>query len=446
MKANIEDITGVKKKLIVEIDSEEVGQRVNDAYRSLSKRAKIPGFRSGKIPRSILKSYYGEQLLEDLARDLVTETLPSAVEETKTYPISVPAIEKEALKTGCDFKYTAVIEVKPQFELKDYTGLEIEKEIFEVTDEEVEQQLEEIRKGNGSLNSVEVERGLQENDYAVIDYEGFEEGKPLDDIKADNFMINIGSNNFHPDFEKALLGLKKEDTADIRVTFEEQYFHQKLAGKTVDFKVKLNDIKSLELPELSDEFVKNLGADIEGLDGLRKRIKEELTTREQKRVDQELNARLLRKIGEQVEFELPESFVEAELKQAVESVKQNLMRSGSSLEKAGISEERIREDFRSASENRVKNMLILGEIANQNDINVSEEELDQGFQELALSMGQDAKMVRSYYEATQAEESFREKLLEEKTLNYLLDGAKIVEVEREKITPSESDQASSKEA
>ena len=441
MKANIEDITGVKKKLIVEIDSEEIAQRVNDAYKSLSKRAKIPGFRSGKVPRRILESYYGEQLIEDLSRDLVTETLPTAVEETKSYPISVPAIEKEALKTGCNFKYTAVIEVKPQFELKDYMGLEIEKEIFEVTDEEVERQIEEIRKGNGSLNSVEEDRVLQQDDFAIIDYEGFEEGKPLDDIKADNFMIKVGSGNFHPDFEKALLGLKKEDTSDITVTFEEKYFHDKLAGKTVDFKVKVNDIKFLELPELTDEFVRNLGAGVEGLEELGKRIKDELTNREQKRVDQDVNARLLRKIGDTVEIELPESLVEAELKQAVESVKQNLMRSGSNLEKAGISEERIREDFRAASEIRVKNMFILGEVANQNDISVSEEELDQGFQELALSMGQDAKMVRSYYEASQAEESFREKLLEEKTLNYLLDGAKIVDVEKEKIKPIELEKA-----
>ena len=393
------------------------------------------------MPRRILESYYGEQLIEDLSRDLVTETLPTAVEETKSYPISVPAIEKEALKTGCNFKYTAVIEVKPQFELKDYMGLEIEKEIFEVTDEEVERQIEEIRKGNGSLNSVEEDRVLQQDDFAIIDYEGFEEGKPLDDIKADNFMIKVGSGNFHPDFEKALLGLKKEDTSDITVTFEEKYFHDKLAGKTVDFKVKVNDIKFLELPELTDEFVRNLGAGVEGLEELGKRIKDELTNREQKRVDQDVNARLLRKIGDTVEIELPESLVEAELKQAVESVKQNLMRSGSNLEKAGISEERIREDFRAASEIRVKNMFILGEVANQNDISVSEEELDQGFQELALSMGQDAKMVRSYYEASQAEESFREKLLEEKTLNYLLEGAKIVDVEKEKIKPIELEKA-----
>ncbi len=446
MKANVEDITSVKKKLIVEIESEEIDQRIKDAYKSLAKQAKIPGFRAGKIPRKILESYYGNQLIEDLSRDLVAETLPNAVDETKIFPISVPDIEKETLKEGHDFQYTAVLEVKPQFELNDYMGLEVEKEIFEVTDESVDQQLEEIRKSNGNLGSVEEDRALQEDDFAVIDYEGFEQGNPLEDIKADNFMIKIGSNNFHSDFEKALLGMKKGDSGDITVTFEEDYFHEKLAGKTVDFKVKVNDIKFLELPELNDEFVKNLGADVEDIDGLKKRIKEELTSREQSRVDQELKTRLLRKIADKIEFELPESLVEAELKQAVENVKQNFLRSGSSLEKAGISEQRIREDFRVASERRVKNMLILGEIAGQNDLTVTEEELDDGFRGLALSMGQDPKVVRNYYEATQAEEAFREKLLEEKTLKYLIDGANIIEVEAEKITPIESDQASSESA
>ena len=357
----------------------------------------------------------------------------------------MPAIEKEALKAGCDFQYTAVLEVKPQFELKDYMGLEVEKEIFEVTDEGVDEQLEEIRKGNGNLNSFEEDRALQEDDYAIIDYEGFEQGKPLEDIKAENFMIKIGSNNFHPDFEKALLGMKKEDASDITVTFEEKYFNEKLAGKTVDFKVKVNDIKFLEIPEMNDEFVKNLGADVDDVEGLKKRIKEELTSREKKRIDQEVRARLLRKIADKIEFELPESLIEAELKQAIENVKQNFLRSGSSLEKAGVSEQRIREDFRAASERRVKNMLILGEIANKDNITVNEEELEEGFRELALSMGQDPKVVRAYYEATQAEEAFREKLLEEKTLNYILEGATIIEVEAEKITPIESDLASSKE-
>ncbi|MFZ7111085.1 MAG: trigger factor [Desulfatiglandales bacterium] len=446
MKATVEDITSVKKKLIVEIDSEDMAQKLNEAYRLLAKKAKVPGFRMGKTPRRILERYYGSGLMEDLYRDLISETLPTAVEENKIYPINAPAIEKEPFKTGGSFKYSAVMEVKPEFELKDYTGLEIEKEIVSLTDEDVERHIEDIRKGRGSLDSIEEDRGLQMGDFAVIDYEGFERNIPIEGLKAENFLLEIGSKNFHPKFEEALVGLKKNETADITVSFDEKHLHEKLAGKTVEFKVRVVDIKALVLPELNDEFVKDLGAEInDGVEGLRKQIKENLTERERQRVDRDMKTRLLRKISDSVEFELPESLVEAELRSAVENIKQNFIRSGSSLERAGISEKKIREDFRIASERRVKNLLILGEIAKQNGITVRDEELDEEFRRMALGIGQDLQVVRSYYEANEAVESIRDKLTEEKTLNYLVEGANIIEVEAEKIKSIEPEQAVSEE-
>ncbi|MBW1721129.1 MAG: trigger factor [Deltaproteobacteria bacterium] len=440
MKATVEDITGVKKRLIVEIDSSEIDQRINEAYRTLAKRAKIPGFRPGKAPRKILESYYGPQLLEDLARDLVTETLPAAVQETETFPLSYPVIEKGNLKAGCEFRYTAVMEVKPQFELKDYMGLEVEKEIPRVTDEEVSKYLEEIRTAHGNLMPVEEDRGIREGDFAVIDYKAFEGGAPLEDVKAENFPLEVGSHKFHPDFERQLLGLKKGEEARFTVSFEEDFFHQKLAGKTVEFQVRVADIKLVELPDLNDEFAKNLGSEFQSLDDLREKIREDLEAREKKRVEQELKTRLLGKISATVDFELPESLVESELNRAVENVRQNLIRSGSDLEKAGISVQKMRDDLRPASEQRVKNMLILGEIARQNDITIGEEELNEGFRDLAVNLGQDPQVVRRYYEANQAVESFRERLLEEKTLNYLVSGAKIIEVEAEKLKSSEPEE------
>lgn len=433
MKATVKDITSVKKRLMVEIEADEIDKRVSGAYKSLSEKAKIPGFRAGKVPRKILENYYGPQVLEDLARDLVAETLPTAVEETKAYPISFPAIEKEPLRSGQAFKYSAVIEVKPVFELKDYMGLEVEKEIVRVTDENVDRQCEEIRRANGTLNSVDEDRGLLEEDVAIISYQGFENDDFMDGIKADNFPVKIGSGNFHPDFEKALIGLKKDETKKIKVTFEKTYFHEKLAGRTVDFKVKVVDIKTLELPELDDAFVKNLGVDFETVEELRKKIQEDLEEREAKRVDRDVKARLIRKISDTVDFELPDSLVEAELETAVENVKRNLVRAGSDFEKSGINEQKMREDFRPASELRVKNLLILGEAARLNNISVSEDELSEGFKEMAVGIGQDPQVLRRYYEANQALDSFRERLLEEKTLKYLIDGANIIEVDSDKL-------------
>jgi trigger factor len=433
MKTRLEEISPVKKKLEIEIEAGEVNKKIEEAYRELRKGVKLPGFRPGKVPRKILERRFGNQVIDDVTRRLVSETLPKAVEETNAIPLSMPIIENEILKLGQNFKYSAVMEVRPEFELKDYMGFEVEKEIFSVADEDVDAQLGEIRKTHGQLSSVETERSIKEEDFAVIEYEGLEDGKALEGIKNSNFLVRVGANDFHPDFEKALIGLKKGDMSEFNVDFEEDYSQPKLAGKNVRFKVKVIDIKEMNLPELNDEFAKNLGADFKDLNDLKDKIRETLTEREEKRVDRELKMRLLKKVSDSVDFELPESLVDSELNGAMENIRQNLLRSGSNMEKAGLNEEKLKEELRPASENRVKDMLVLGEIARGNDLNITEAELSAGFKELALSTGQDPEALRQYYEANNLRESFRQQLLEEKTLNYLVKGANITEVEADKI-------------
>jgi len=430
MKTSLENISSIKKKLSVEIESQDVDKKLAVAYGELGKKAKIPGFRPGKVPRKILESRFGGQVEEDVMRELINETFPQAVDEAKTFPLGPPLLEKETLKQGQNFKYSAVMEVRPQFEVKDYLGLEAEKEKFSVTEEDVLKQLEQIRESNGKLKPVEEERSIQKDDYAVLEYEGFDGDKPIEGVKSSNFLLKVGSNDFHPKFEESLIGLNRETDTVINVDFEDSYHHQALAGKSVKFKVKIIDIKQLILPELDDEFAKDLGAGFESLEEMRNKIRESITAREEKRTDSELKQRLIQKVSGSVEFELPRILVESETDNAVENVKQNLLRSGASLEKAGLSEEKMRKDFVPVAEKRVKEMLILGEIAGQEEITVDDDDLAEGFEELASSMGQDPQTIRKYYEARNLVDSLKEKLLEEKTLNYLVEHAKISEVDK----------------
>jgi trigger factor len=345
----------------------------------------------------------------------------------------MPVIENESLKSGEGYTYVALMEVRPEFELKDYMGLEVEREIVSVSDETVNSQLEEIRRVNSRLKPLEEDRGIRNDDCAILEYEAFEGEKPIEGVKAQNFLVRVGSNQFHPEFEKGLIGLKTGQSADITVDFEKEHPNAKLAGKKVLFKVRVTDVKLMELPELNDDFAKSLGADFADLESLKNRIRGDIKAREEKRVDRELKRKLLDRIGATASFDLPESLVESEMRYAVETVKQNLIRMGSSFDKAGLTEEKVREDFRPASEKRVKDLLILGEIARQNDLSLTEVELDEGFADLAKGMGQDPKVVRQYYEAKGLLEGFRDRLLEEKTLNYLVKGAKIREVEAARI-------------
>jgi trigger factor len=437
MKTNLEAISSVKKRLTVEIDAADVDKKIVESYQVLKKTATLPGFRKGKIPQKLLEQYFSDRVVDTVARELVNETLPKAFEETETYPINTPLIENETVKNGQIFKYTAIMEVRPKFELKDYKGLEVEKELVKVTNEDVIHQLEEIRRMNGKLKNVEEKRGIQPEDIAIIQYEGFENDLPLQGIKADQFMIQMGNNPFPPDFEKGLIGLKTGDQAEINVDFPKDYNHQKLAGKNVLFKVKVLELKALDLPELNNDFVQTLGADLQDVESLKTRIKEQLVTREEDRVDKELKQRLLNKIARTVDFELPESLVESELEQALENLKRTLTRSGSSMEKSGLREDRLRQEMRPGSEKRVKNFLILAEIANRDDIHVEEQDLTEGFEQMGKSMNQDPKIVRQFYEAQNMISPFRVRLLEEKTLKYLLENAKIKEVEADKVTREE---------
>ena len=174
MKTNVEEINAVKKKLEIEIEAAEIKKKVNEAYKQIGKKAKIPGFRPGKIPQNVLRSYYSSQVTDDVTRNVINESLPMAMEETNIMPLNMPVIENGILKEGEDFKYSAMVEVKPEFELKDYLGLATQKEILAVNDEEVDKQLEEIRRNQGTLKSVENGKKIGDDDYVLIDYEGFE--------------------------------------------------------------------------------------------------------------------------------------------------------------------------------------------------------------------------------------------------------------------------------
>jgi trigger factor len=439
MKTSIEDISSVKKRLMIEIEAEEVDKKVDAAYKRYGKTAKIKGFRPGKVPKKILERYFGDQVLEDVTNSLIKETLPEALEETKVYPLNMPAVENEILKIGQNYKYSALFEVRPEFDLKNYLGVKIEKEKYVTKGEDVDRQLEEIREARGNLTPLEEDRGIKDGDVAIIDYEGFDKGEPVGDVKAENYSLTIGKKQFFPGVEEALIGLKKGDKTEITVDFEENYFHSKLAGKSILIKVNVMDIKRIELPELNDEFAKDLGIEVEGLDQLKEKIREELASGEEKRIEEELKDRLVGKISESVDFDLPESLVDAEINASLENVKQNLMRAGSSFEKSGMDEVKLREEIRPAAEKRIKGMLILGEIARKENLKVDEKDVEDSLKDMSEGMGADSETLRKYYEANNLMDSLRQSLLKEKTLKYLVENAKVSEVAAEKIKDKQKD-------
>jgi len=436
MKATIEELSPVKVRIHVELPSDEVDRKLDALYKDLSRKAKVPGFRPGKIPRKILEARFGRDVADDATQTLINETFYKALDEHQVFPLGYPLLEKEPLKQGHAFKYSAQVEVKPRITLSEYRGLEVEKEKCSVSDQDVGDQLDQIRKAHGKLVAAEGDdRTVQKEDYVLIDYEAFENGEPIEGVKAQNFMLKVGSNDFHPVFEEKLVGLAKNDETQIRVQFDKDHYHTKLAGRTVDFKVKIVDIKALLLPNLDDAFARDLGAEFKGLDELKEKLRETITKEREQRIDRATKQKLVQKVADTVEFPLPGILVDSEVDLALQNLEQNLVRSGSSFEKAGLSPQKLREEFRPNAEKRVKEMLILDEIARQNNLTVSEEDLQERFRELGVRLGQDPETVRKFYDARNMTGTVREGLMEEKALNYLAENAIIKEIEPSEAVP-----------
>ena len=429
METNIEEISQVKRQINVEIKTEEVTKKLDQAYNELSKRAKVKGFRPGKTPRKILEQYYAKEIMTDVKNDLIKESFSKVIEETKLFPLGNPSIEDEAIQPGKSFKYTILMEIRPDFELKEYMGISVEKEILNISEDNADKKLEEIREAHAQLVSINEERGIKEGDYVIIDYECMWKDNPIKGIEGKDFMIHVGDKNFYPEIESGIKELKKAEKKDINIDFREDFRDRRLANKNVTFHIKVEDIKKKDLPDLNDDFARSLGKEFKTLADLRERVTKEITLQEEKRIDSELKKRILKKITATVDFELPQAMVENEIEYSIASIKQNFLRAGSKLESAGISEDSMRQDLKLAAEEKVKEELILGKIADLEDTKLEDSDIRDGFQELAAQTGQDLTMLQQYYEKNNLMDSFRNQLLIEKILNHLVQGAKISEVQ-----------------
>ncbi len=432
MKTKVEDLSSVKKRLFVEIEPEELEKRLNKVYSELRKRVRLKGFRPGKVPIKVLESRFGDIVKQEVIDDIIKSTFPEAVKELDTLPLAVPSFEydRESLKRGEPFQYSAIVEVKPEIEVKDYLGIELEKPKVEVTEEMIEDELQKIKEMHGELVPISEQREIRNGDCVILNYQAFYKGRRLENLKREEALIKVGARDTHPLFEAGLVGLKKGDETIISVDFEENYPNPELAGKNIKFRVQILEINEMKLPELTDEFVKEKFK-LNSLEELKEQIKKRLLEQEEKKVESELKRKILDYLVDKVEMEIPEVLVEEELLNMIENFKMELRMGGSNLEAFGLSEEKLRVDFRPGAEKRVRQMLILAKIADNENIEVSEEELNEEIKNIADMTGKEPEELKKLYEERNLMGYLRLRLKEQKTLNYLLQNAKIIETQKE---------------
>jgi trigger factor len=424
MKANVEEISSIKKKVSIEISEDQVNKEVESFYKDLGKKAKIKGFRPGKVPRDILERYFKDYVKAEVIQKLIEETYPQALSETDLHPVSPPVIDPGGFEDGKPFQYSAMIEVKPDIQLEEYTGLKIEGKKEEVKDEEVEERLKALQNLHANLKTISEARPIQTGDYVIVDYEARLGGKPLEGGKAIDFTVEVGSGQFIPAFEEKLIGLKPEEEKEIEVSFPEDYGYQKWAGKTISFHVKIKEIKEKILPPLDDEFAKDLG-DYASFEELKVKLKGEIEKEKELALERQLKDKVVDQLLEINPFDVPESLVGEQAKAMVSDTKLRLAAQGVALKKLGVSEEKLQEDYKAMAQKQVRTFLILEKIAGAEGIAVTDEEADDRLREMSERMHQKFDVVKRYYEKNGLLPEVKAGIIRDRTLNFLLEKANI---------------------
>jgi len=416
MKVNVESLSNTEMKVEVFIPKEEVTGKIEEVFKELERDAKIKGFRPGKAPRRVIEAAYGSYIFEEVSSRLVSQSFEKALEEVSIIPISRPRITKDKIERDKEFHYTAVFEVIPEFEVKDYTGIELKKEKREVKEEDLALVLNQLRERGAQAKPIGEDREVRTGDYLIIDYVGVVDGKPIKDLKAKDAQVIVGDKRLMAEFEDNLIGIKKGEEKEFEITYPEDFQMKDVAGKKVKFTVTVKEILERILPELDDEFSKDLGE--ENLEGLRKRIRGDLEKRFNKESDDMLKGGLIKVLLERNPLDVPPSLIENEALRLKREFALNLERHGVKLP---VLNDEAEGNFRNRAEQNVKASIILGAIARKEGVQVDEDEVDNKLIEISKSAAVSFQKVREIYEKNNMVDSLKASLVEDKVLNFLIE-------------------------
>jgi trigger factor len=428
MNVKIEDISSIKKKLSFEVPVEKVDAAMDQALQKVAKTAKIKGFRPGKVPRKVVEQQYAPQIEEQVLTRLINDSYFQALVEHRIAAVSDPEIlENSPIERGKPFSYEAQVEVKPQVEARDYTGLSLKKERLDSDDSVIDGRLEEMRTGRAEMQ-VSTREEAQKGDFVTIDFEGFLNDVPFEGGKAEDFVLELGSGSLIPGFEEQVEGMKRGEEKDVQVTFPENYGNKELAGQPAVFKVVLKEIKEKVLPPLDDEFAKGFG--LEGLDQLRKEMTESYSIQEKNRIEGDLRERLVSALIERNSVEVPETMIASQLDYMLGNIRNRLQSQGMSLEMLGMNEESFKQMYRESAANQVRGSLILEAVARQENLSVDPSEIDGKLEKIAQMSNASIDAVKSYYAKDEARRGLMSQILEEKAVEFLLGKSDILEVDK----------------
>ena len=427
MKAELIKKEGNKVTFNLTVDNDKFEAAINKAYNKNKGKFNVQGFRKGKAPRKLIEAQYGKEVFYNDAIDVILpEVYPQALDTLNIDPIDRPALDVQEISKDNGLVMLVEVEVKPEFELGNYKGIEISKVENTVTDEDVESRLQDMVNRNARLVSVE-DRVIENGDTAVIDFEGFENGVAFEGGKGENHNLVIGSNSFIPGFEDQLVGKKAGEEVEVNVTFPEQYHAENLAGKPAVFKVKINDVKVKEVPALDDEFAKDT-TEFETLAELRADVKVKAEEEAKNRADAEMRNALVEKIAENTEVEVPNAMVETQIDNMIMELNYQLQYQGLNLQQlldmTGRNVEELRQERRADAERLVKSSLVLEAIAEKENVEANDADVDAELEKMATMYNMEVEKIKSSLREIDIED-IKGQIKIRKTLDLLVENATI---------------------
>ncbi len=413
-------------KLEIAVEAQKFEEAIKKVYFKSAKYFNIPGFRKGKAPMQIVEKYYGKEIFyEDAFNEVAEEALEEAVKENNLEVVSRPDIDVTQIEKGKDLIFTATMQTKPEAELGKYKGIEIKKIEYNVTDEDIEHELGHMQEHNSRLVSID-DRAVESGDIATIDFEGFVDGTAFEGGKAEHHDLEIGSNTFIPGFEDQVIGMKIDEEKDIVVTFPEEYFSKELAGKEATFKVKVHEIKKKELPELDDEFAKDV-SEFDTLEELKADIKAKKEKQNEERVKYETQEAVVKALCEDLKVEIPTGMIELEVENMLKDIEQRLSYQGLKLEQylqmMGKTEADIKKEYEPQAIEGIKSRLALEAVIKAEKIEATDSEIEEKMKEMAKNYGKEND--EEFLKNENVKNYIKQGIASEKAIDFLVKNAKI---------------------
>ena len=400
MSLQVEKLEHNMAKLTIEVSAEEVEKALQAAYLKQRGKIALPGFRKGKVPRQMIEKMYGPEVFYDeAANHMISEAYGKAYDECELEIVSQPTIDIVQLEKGKDFIFTAEVAVKPEVKLGEYKGLKVDKTSTRVTQKEVDEEIQKERERNARTIEV-TDRAVEDKDEVTLDFEGFVDGEAFEGGKGENYPLTIGSGSFIPGFEEQLIGAEIGKETEVKVTFPEDYHAKDLAGKEAVFKCTVHAIKAKELPELDDEFASDVSEKAETMDAYRAEVKANIKARKEREGKEKKENQAVEQAVANAEMDIPEAMIDLQAKQQADDFARRIMQQGMSVEQyfqfTGLTEEKMMEELKPQAEKRIRTRLVLEAVAAAENIEVSDERLDEELQKMADSYQMEVEKLKEF--------------------------------------------------